>query len=1460
MVAVDAAGNESKAVKANVAIKDVTPPEKVTGIAVAAGADQNVARLSWAVPFDNVGVASYEVVLESGRKFTAKTNSIELKKLAAGRETVTVYALDKAKNRSEGVRFGFDVRDSTAPKNGKVTAVQSAADKVTLTMTGFSDNVGIASYRIYLDGTRIGETAGESFVFRRADLAGKLTFSVVAVDAAGNESKAVKANVAIKDVTPPEKVTGVRVEVDDTTATIRWNAPADNVGVASYDVVIDGKHYSAKTNSFVFKKMAPNTTYRVSVAALDKAKNVGVASDAKTFGMAVVPAADETAPGKVTGVRAVLNGSKATITWNAATDNVGVVSYRITANGKTYTSTRTTLELTGLVAGTTYNLTVQALDAAGNVGAASDVCSFRYSSGGTDTPPQNSVRLHTDGVVVESASSMRGKTVAGNQFLVAESGGSVIDTVVDGGTLLVSRGGVASSTVIKAGQGSAADATFETVTLKQGYLTILDSAVARNVTLSGGALVVRNFGRSVNNRLLSGSVDVSSGGMVTSTTLSSGNHMRVGSGGTASETVVDGGTLLVSRGGVASSTVIKAGQGSAADATFETVTLKQGYLTILDSAVARNVTLSGGALVVRNFGRSVNNRILSGSVDVSSGGVVTSTTVASGIYMRVGRGGTASETVLSAGAHAVVSGGGIVTSAEVRSGAGITVSTGGSAHKVTVSKGGSAYVSGGALVTDMKLVGDCVKIQLGIDSATNVHFSSDGVEHTVVNGALSDITARWQTYLEVSSGGVVRDLRLGDAVSSGGAIELFSNGLAVGVANHNFGQVNVFSGGFLSSASTDSEGEIYLFGGHGADLRADSGGYIWMYPGCVVHRIELTSVGKLAVSKGASAYDVVISSGGHAIVEEATGYLTGGLVHSGGVLEVCGGNADQVTVRKGGLLTFSSGYWTVGASTWHQALNGHAQNVILSGGLLAARYTGSATDVTALDGASVQVSSASLVGKLRLTSGTYAVVNENGTLNDAHVESGAQLDVKLGATASALRIDEGARVDFDFAAGMNVNGRVVGRNFTGSGGVLSGYTQMLGVLTMKKGTSASALQVSAGGRVNLADHTETDGLTVASGGLAYLYGSARNVRALSELHLMSGGAVSTMAVSGGYTTIHGGATASAVRIAGAGRLLVSNGTSVDGLEVDSGGVAAFHAGAELRTAMVNSGGTLQISAGATVSGLVTSAGAYCYIYGSAENIRAAASLHVMSGGAISAVTMEAGYAQFYCGATGDHVQIESDAHAVISSGGRVKELGIHAGASVVASAGAVIDGLQTDGVNYVLTMKSDSVLTGTIALARGRVFAEAGAVIRVDVSQSDPSGIPWIRGLEYLTGTGTFEVNVASAQKTGSYAVACYSDEIGTFSRDIAVTVNGVSAGTLNPESGGSIDTADRTFSFVQVGDTLRLTVGLIPGREGNADSSLWSSAADSEELGLCIGTEYDLPMAGPTDTLRNTTLAALGS
>lgn len=115
-------------------------------------------------------------------------------------------------------------------------------------------------------------------------------------------------------------------------------------------------------------KLIPNTSYLVEVQALDAAGNI---SDAATANFSTLAPPDFIPPTTPENLEASYlgNGSVA-LSWDASTDNIGVVNYRV-YEGSSFKGavTGTTYTVDGLVEGESYTFYVSAVDNSNNESA-----------------------------------------------------------------------------------------------------------------------------------------------------------------------------------------------------------------------------------------------------------------------------------------------------------------------------------------------------------------------------------------------------------------------------------------------------------------------------------------------------------------------------------------------------------------------------------------------------------------------------------------------------------------------------------------------------------------------------------------------------------------------------------------------------------------------------------------------------------------------------------------------------------------------------------------------------------------------------------------------------------------------------------------------------------------------------------------------------------------------------------
>ena len=185
-------------------------------------------------------------------------------------------------------------------------------------------------------------------------------------------------SVTAPDTTPPTAPTNfVRTGGSYTTIATSWTASTDNVGVTQYRLYRAGNQVGTATGTtFTFTGLTCSTSHNLEVEAIDAAGNVSSRAQltASTDACDTTP---PTAPATLTATGAI---GQASLSWPAATDNVGVVRYdlyRGTSSGFTPSAgnliaqpTTTSYADTGLAAGT-YYYKVAAEDLAGNIGPVS---------------------------------------------------------------------------------------------------------------------------------------------------------------------------------------------------------------------------------------------------------------------------------------------------------------------------------------------------------------------------------------------------------------------------------------------------------------------------------------------------------------------------------------------------------------------------------------------------------------------------------------------------------------------------------------------------------------------------------------------------------------------------------------------------------------------------------------------------------------------------------------------------------------------------------------------------------------------------------------------------------------------------------------------------------------------------------------------------------------------------------
>jgi len=269
-----------------------------------------------------------------------------------------------------------DTEVPSAPAN--LTASDTTVTSVFLSWTASTDNTGVAAYDLYSNNALLTTLSGSTTSFLVSNLipATSYEYFVRAKDAAGNiseESNTIQINT-LPDTNPPSVPTNLAAtNIEQTSFTLAWDASIDDIAVTEYEVFIDSISFGnvlAHLTTLEVSGLNPGTTYNLAVTASDAAGNTSAFSTPLQL---TTQAPDTTSPAPPENLAATnITQTALTLTWDASTDDTGVTAYEVFVDSASFgiaIAPLTTLAVSGLNPGTTYNLAVTASDAAGNTSA-----------------------------------------------------------------------------------------------------------------------------------------------------------------------------------------------------------------------------------------------------------------------------------------------------------------------------------------------------------------------------------------------------------------------------------------------------------------------------------------------------------------------------------------------------------------------------------------------------------------------------------------------------------------------------------------------------------------------------------------------------------------------------------------------------------------------------------------------------------------------------------------------------------------------------------------------------------------------------------------------------------------------------------------------------------------------------------------------------------------------------------
>jgi fibronectin type 3 domain-containing protein len=182
--------------------------------------------------------------------------------------------------------------DNTPPTAPDLAATVNTTAKITLNWSGATDNVGVTGYRVFRNGVQIAELSGTSYADTTVSPNTTYSYTVVALDAAGNISPpstpAAASTTGAPDGTPPSKPGNLSAAAASSSqVNLTWSASTDNIGVVGYNVYRNGTLLPGPTQpdpnpprTYSDDTASPGTTYTYEVSAVDAAGNESTKANA----------------------------------------------------------------------------------------------------------------------------------------------------------------------------------------------------------------------------------------------------------------------------------------------------------------------------------------------------------------------------------------------------------------------------------------------------------------------------------------------------------------------------------------------------------------------------------------------------------------------------------------------------------------------------------------------------------------------------------------------------------------------------------------------------------------------------------------------------------------------------------------------------------------------------------------------------------------------------------------------------------------------------------------------------------------------------------------------------------------------------------------------------------------------------------------------------------------------------
>ncbi|MEM9606268.1 MAG: hypothetical protein AAGA99_02530 [Actinomycetota bacterium] len=226
-----------------------------------------------------------------------------------------------------------------APPSPAEVSVVAAESSVRITWDGSED---ATEYEVLRDGSTVArvDAGDDGWTDEDVERGATHEYSVLAIGADGARSlpsPGISATIEDGDQRGPTTPGAVAATVDGTTITVTWTASQDRSGIEAYVIRRDGVEIARVGEdalSFTDTEPTPGATHAYDVTAVDTAGNTSAIAGPATVTATAPDTTPPSAPGGLgVGQELAPEPPAVVVTWGAATDDTGVVAYRVLRAG-----------------------------------------------------------------------------------------------------------------------------------------------------------------------------------------------------------------------------------------------------------------------------------------------------------------------------------------------------------------------------------------------------------------------------------------------------------------------------------------------------------------------------------------------------------------------------------------------------------------------------------------------------------------------------------------------------------------------------------------------------------------------------------------------------------------------------------------------------------------------------------------------------------------------------------------------------------------------------------------------------------------------------------------------------------------------------------------------------------------------------------------------------------------------